>query len=262
MENRNICFVRKQLFAVLLLAALLPLHGRAEVPSASEWTKVGAISTASLAISLGAKFVPTPSCFWCTPSSFDENIARAWQGNNLRAARLTSDIFTFGFVPMFALTGISLFAPTLDTFWQDSLVVITSALTTSAITEVTKVAVRRQRPEAYFDLARPSDQNNRSFLSGHTSFAFSILTATSVMALKHNSRYAPMFAGISFMVGTAVGLSRIIAAKHWTTDVLAGMALGIGVGSLMPFLILDPKPKDLSLAPDPLNHGLMLGMRW
>lgn len=250
-------------FSTIILLIMLTAKNIAALPSTTEWIKAGSISSASLAVSLGMRFVPTPECFWCRTNSFDLTLARTWQASNLRAARITSDVVTFAVVPLLALASVSLTTAHVDGFLQDSLVIVTSAAATTAVTELIKIMARRQRPEATFGYSDGDYQENRSFLSGHTSFSFSVLTSASILAFQRGSRYAPWFAGLSALVATTAGISRIAAAKHWTTDVLAGMVVGIGVGALMPFVILDRKNETTQtgryVGIDPTINGFQFG---
>jgi membrane-associated phospholipid phosphatase len=100
---------------------------------------------------------------------------------------------------------------------------------TTAVTEVSKAAVSRPRPVMYSSLApgaaRDAD-NLRSFPSGHTSAAFAI--ATSYWLARRDLTGEPGVAGWA-AIGTAglVGVLRIVAGKHFPSDVLAGALLGI-----------------------------------
>jgi membrane-associated phospholipid phosphatase len=60
-----------------------------------------------------------------------------------------------------------------------------------------------------------------SFPSGHTTLAFS---AATVYAMEYRDK--PWVGIISYSVASLVGVSRITENKHWSSDVLAGAALG------------------------------------
>ena len=101
-----------------------------------------------------------------------------------------------------------------------------SIITGGIITQGLKPIVNRARPaEAYPDLIHTySITGSRSFPSGHSGLAFS--TATS-MAYQGSSWfvYVPVFSW-----STTIGYSRMRLGKHYPTDVLAGVLIGIGSG--------------------------------
>ncbi len=82
-----------------------------------------------------------------------------------------------------------------------------------------------------FPETRPDGSGNDSFPSGHTSTAFA--AATSILERRGPGEGIPALAVASF-----VGLARIEADKHYWYDVVAGAAIGTGVG----LLITHPKP--------------------
>ena len=105
---------------------------------------------------------------------------------------------------------------------------VESVVWTLGLTQTSKAVVGRLRPIMYTDDAvdaRTRLTSQRSFPSGHTSAAFAL--ATSYWLSTNNSgdskRWLVMGAAV------AVGVSRVLAAKHFPTDVVAGAALGVGV---------------------------------
>jgi len=69
------------------------------------------------------------------------------------------------------------------------------------------------------------NQVNSAFPSGHTTVAFA---AATVFAMEYKDR--PLVRIIAYSAATLIGLSRITENKHWTTDVVAGAALGYFTG--------------------------------
>jgi len=65
---------------------------------------------------------------------------------------------------------------------------------------------------------------DHSFPSGHTTAAFSVITPLMI--------FFPILALLLIPVGISVGLSRIYLGLHYPSDVLAGTALGVSVGTL------------------------------
>ncbi len=128
-------------------------------------------------------------------------------------------------------------------------------------------AFPRYRPQSYYDEGPRSlhrEQNSRmSFPSGHTAHPFAAATfATTVFAELHpesNYRYA-VAAGTYGMAAGVAGL-RVMAGKHFLTDVLAGAALGSFAGWLVPRLHRADRTHDYTLQPLLSPEGLGAMMR-
>lgn len=85
------------------------------------------------------------------------------------------------------------------------------------------------------------DDENASFMSGHTA----TVATTAGLICAHNEKLAlygdthfglvECIFGIAAATGT--GLTRIIADRHWTTDVVSGATLGFVSGYLLPMLL-------------------------
>ena len=106
---------------------------------------------------------------------------------------------------------------------------------TLASTQILKNATDRLRPVMYTEDAvdaADNPKNQRSFPSGHTSTAFSLATSyfLSLKRLTGESRWW------IFVPAVFVGVARVAAAKHFTTDVLTGAAIGT-VTSLVVYQI-------------------------
>jgi membrane-associated phospholipid phosphatase len=114
-----------------------------------------------------------------------------------------------------------------------------SYITSAAIQTVIKLVSGRQRPFVYRPdhvEAEPTfygpfhspfrDVNGKkttgSFPSGHTTGAFA---AATVFAMEYHDR--PLVPIIAYSSASLIGLSRITENKHWLSDVLAGVALGL-----------------------------------
>jgi membrane-associated phospholipid phosphatase len=91
------------------------------------------------------------------------------------------------------------------------------------IGEVLKYTVKRERPSDKYpgEIFVNSPTHDPSFPSGHTLVAFA--TATS-LALEYKKWYVT---GPAFLWAGSVGFSRMYLGKHYPSDVLAGIALGI-----------------------------------
>lgn len=202
----------------------------------ASWTDVAAVSGTGVAALLpGLLKLPKgpPSCAPCDPSGLP-GIDRWVVGKNSALARNGSTVL---------LLGVGGAATYLSAHDQSSLqargnlAVLANSITwTSASTEWLKVLVRRKRPVLYTSgavAAAPAADNQRSFPSGHTSVAFAVATSYLVLAnrehLPHRTRNAMLLYGGA----TGVGVLRMTAGSHFPTDVLAGAALGAGIGWLV-----------------------------
>ncbi len=109
-----------------------------------------------------------------------------------------------------------------------------SVIFSSVLTQMTKYLTLRRRPYAHLGQSEhaPHGNDNLSFVSGHTSFAFSLATSTSITALKRGYPYARVMSAGFFIAAAVSGYLRIAADKHYFTDVLGGALLGASVGGL------------------------------
>jgi len=115
-------------------------------------------------------------------------------------------------------------------------------ITAGLMSEAVKFLTSRQRPN-YDVLNDPHPENNffrgpaifngksaasgfgSSFPSGHTTAAFS---AATVFAFEYKDQI--LIPVIAYSAASLVGISRITQNAHWTTDVIAGAALGYITG--------------------------------
>ena len=111
---------------------------------------------------------------------------------------------------------------------KDALYVGTSVAGAFVLTYGMKYVVDRQRPyERWPNRVHPySYENSPSFPSGHTATAFALATSLSI---KYPKWYviAP-----SALWACSVGVSRMNEGVHYTSDVLAGAAIGAGCAVL------------------------------
>lgn len=122
-------------------------------------------------------------------------------------------------------------------FWRKSIklgfAVLGSVGIASVIGQVLKHIVGRHRPDLAFQLVHETDL---SFPSGHTTgivaLAVAIYLAARSIARKHSRRQRRRVLVVGWVLGilaTLVCVSRLYVAAHWGTDVIAGVALGMGV---------------------------------
>ena len=122
-------------------------------------------------------------------------------------------------------------------FKEDLVVYVETLALNGAIVTGVKYLVQRPLPAtvAGREGLEAQAQGYRSFYSGHTSTAVAALTAA---AWTHHLRHGPSAWPwiVTGVVGTSVAVERVLAGRHWPTDVLVGAAAGFGIGTLVPLL--------------------------
>jgi membrane-associated phospholipid phosphatase len=89
------------------------------------------------------------------------------------------------------------------------------------LAQIMKHVIGRARPELWLGPSHYAPGSSTSFPSGHTVGAFA-LAGVLVFA----SRSLPLRV-IAFALAAGVGLSRMLAFRHWTSDVVASAAIGL-----------------------------------
>ena len=118
---------------------------------------------------------------------------------------------------------------------------------TGFLAGVSKVVAARERPYGLRCASDPSvpgcDSWERyvSFFSGHTSLTFTAAGLSCVMHrnlhLYGRSSLDNTACGLALGAATVTGVLRVIADKHWTSDVLVGATVGLLSGWLLPYLL-------------------------
>ncbi len=146
----------------------------------------------------------------------------------------------------------------------DGLVTGQAVLVNVAINQMVKYGVHRPRPFVYSlkpddDLLK-EDDTYYSFYSQHTSVVFAAgISYTRTYALRHpRSRrrwvvYTAVIGG-----GSAVGSMRVLAGRHFPTDVLTGGAVGTSMGLLIPWLHRKSTVPGLTVVPVPSGAAVSL----
>ena len=120
--------------------------------------------------------------------------------------------------------------------------IIEAYLISGLLTEGFKIGIQRPRPLTYDkpagDPRLDVTDNYLSFYSAHTSGVFSAGMAYASTYARHhpdsNLRYAAY--GAVVLTGTYIGTLRVLAGKHFPTDVAAGAVFGSAVGLAWPAL--------------------------
>jgi undecaprenyl-diphosphatase len=115
--------------------------------------------------------------------------------------------------------------------WHSAIAIapVVSLLLAGLGSAVAKAVVGRARPPISL---HETHVTSPAFPSGHaTDAAGFFLAAAFVLAITvaHHRRTQLVFAGIGILFAALVGLSRLVLAVHWLSDVVAGWALGTAI---------------------------------
>jgi membrane-associated phospholipid phosphatase len=143
-----------------------------------------------------------------------------------------------------------------STVGEDLVVMGEALLVDGALNELVKIAVHRPRPFTYDGHELERVDSYLSFYSAHASTAFAMGTAyATTFSLRHpRSPYRYLVWGAVLAGGTTTGTLRILAGKHFPTDVLVGALVGSAVGFTVPML---HRRESLSLAVAPGGVALV-----
>ena len=131
--------------------------------------------------------------------------------------------------------------------WQMTVINAESFALTGMVSVLTQRLVARTRPfaqecakDSKYDVeCGDSSVKSQSFLSGHTAMAFTGAGLTCAHT-RRLALYGQPFDTLACVAGLAVatttGVTRMMADKHYATDVLAGAAVGIASGFVWPTL--------------------------
>lgn len=121
----------------------------------------------------------------------------------------------------------------------------------TALVALVKGTVQRQRPAGRYCETDPefggcqNSSINRSFFSGHASTTF---TAASLMCAHQQLRGQTPLGRVQCIAGLGVATStsmlRLVAGKHYTSDILVGAAVGFLLGYIFPMYVF---PRSLPL---------------
>lgn len=179
-----------------------------------------------------------PSCVPCDPANL--LAIDRWAVHPVsNRADVGSDIALYFVAGWTAYAGLGGLPPEQ---WQGNFATFANtAIWTAATAEWVKVLVRRPRPVMYSSGAQAATAIRSSQLSmpsGHAAISFATASAYVVVSgrehLSHRTRNALLIYGGAVSVSTL----RVVAGKHFPTDVLVGALLGTAIGFLVP--VIDP----------------------
>jgi membrane-associated phospholipid phosphatase len=125
-----------------------------------------------------------------------------------------------------------------------AVIVLESAAVSAALIQGVKYFVARKRPFVRYGGGTEDggtyDVNDRdshiSFPSGHTAFATTLGVSLAMTATLEESPAAPWLWGAAAVASVSTGALRMMAEKHYFTDVAAGAAIGAACGAVLPLL--------------------------
>lgn len=126
------------------------------------------------------------------------------------------------------------------------------------MTNTVKALVGRQRPSAHYETWEPEDDDNLSFYSGHTSFAFAMGTSAAYMISESNPQHKTLIWATALTLATGTGYLRIAADKHYMSDVVVGAIMGTLVGYWVPRYRQSPFMPSVSSSQVPGNSVVIL----
>lgn len=109
-------------------------------------------------------------------------------------------------------------------WWLIGLAMFVAALSGGIFVQVVKALVGRSRPELWLGAFHFADPKASSFPSGHTIGAFAIASTLLFGSRSRALRF------VAFAVACGVAASRVMAFRHWPSDVAASALLGTWIG--------------------------------
>jgi membrane-associated phospholipid phosphatase len=246
-----------------LIVALAATSAHADPPKGQTdrdrmWTTVRitleGITYLTLEFGLNAELSPT-HCRWCTPDAFDAAMADALAWRNTDLANTFSNATGYVLSPVLMSAGLVAAGWGHGTrrAFDDVAPIVEAAIVASLAQHLFKLTVARARPYAYHaapGTLEPNVENDVSFWSGHSSLTFSLAVAAGSVADLRGYSLAPAIWASGLTLATLTGYLRIAADKHWTTDVMAGAAVGTILGYVWPRYVHRWIHKDVIVTPN------------
>lgn len=175
------------------------------------------------------------------PPGFIDAGVRGWAGGQLSPkARYWSgraSYWTLGHLITQPL-GLAASRPNRHDRINDWLIPLEAGVAAGLMTLSVKHIVHRTRPYAYncepLNPEEIEDDDARfSFYSGHTSIAFALAASTSHVASVRQWKRSGTLKALNYSLASATGVLRILADRHYLTDVLLGAATGWATGHFL-----------------------------
>lgn len=280
-----------------MLALLLPSSAFAEPPSwQPRWRRTSlfeglALIPAGVALVLIETQIPPPDPpNWVGGILFDNALRDVFAGSTRdqqhTAAAISDTLYLWGSaLPVIVDVGVVALGVHQDSdlALQLLLMDLQSLAVTGLFTLTAEHTVGRARPyytdcdadgqvlDSNGDLLHTcGPRDSMSFYSGHTALTATVAGLTCV-----HHQYLALYGGgfadlapclVTIGVSITTGIERMVADKHWATDVILGWGIGAAAGYLLPRLLHYDWPSDGEGAPRsmltlvPLSSGL--GLTW
>ena len=232
--------MHRGLLAVFLVAALRPLMAQERPPAYRvTWSDAASVSAAGILYVLPVALrLPhgAPSCAPCDPGTLP-SVDRWALGSGSATGDVASDMILTGVAGFTAFAGLH-GLPAHQ--WRGNFAVFANAVSwTAASTEWLKVIVHRKRAVLYTAAAvtAANDRESQlSFPSLHASLAFAAATSYLVIARRQHLPHWTRNTILLYVGALSVAALRVQSGNHFPTDVLAGAAVGSGIGWLVPMI--------------------------
>jgi len=211
---------------------------------ALEWSLTVVVGALWLTETLAIAELAPSECRWCESNALDDR-GRELRWSDREAARVTSDVISYGIAPLAAGGLLTLGAVSeghAADLTTDLLIVAEAAVIAGVSGDLIRILTGRERPWVHALPAeekpatdRP-EQNNLSFISGHSATAFALAVSSGTVASRRGRRIAPAVWLTGLTLGAATAYLRIAADQHYLTDVLAGVGTGVAIGLAVPLL--------------------------
>lgn len=250
--------------AAVALAAASPARAQEErrLRWSADWSRVHPAAYGAAGVAVGGALLfdylldPGPEALVRGPEAFDatwrERLMAPREEDRERAAALSDvllgALLAWPLVDSIFVAGVA--DENTDVFWQLISIAMEAYAADLLIATIAKQLVARERPHG----ARCTLEDRlespgrcgpggrlRSFYSGHSSAAFN---AAGVVCVTHahlpiyGSEAADWLAcGVALLTASTVATLRVIADRHYASDVIVGSVVGLLTGLVMPLLL-------------------------
>ncbi|MGE0786262.1 MAG: phosphatase PAP2 family protein [Sandaracinaceae bacterium] len=248
--------------AIAVCALASPVAAQTRLRWSDDWQRVHPASYVATTTSVAAAifvdqlYEPPEGTLWRGPILFDRDVRAslmAAEDPDREVAATLSDVLLGALLVWPALDAwgvVGLGDWNSDVFWQLTNIALEVVAADFALGTLIKLFTDRERPHG--DRCSEGSPHgrfdrcgrrgiSRSFYSGHASAAFA---SAGNVCMSH--AYLPIYGGAAqdalacggaVLLASIVGVLRVIADRHYGTDVLIGAAVGLATGLALPYLL-------------------------